>query len=138
LFTFGRAYAGCIVWRLQSALRDADRRLGAWGGQRRRSALRDRWEPCTARSWPRLSATEHIAEWVRLTEELSAHPAPNPRGGRPEGGVRAAARELGPDRDDARRAGRPSPDVKEAARNRTRRHEARCADACAERAVRPS
>ena len=40
---------------------------------------------------------DQIAEWVRLTEparrEVSAQVAPNPQGGRPEGGLSAAARE---------------------------------------------
>lgn len=40
-----------------------------------------------------------------LTEQrVSARSAPKPQGGRPEGGVRAASRELGLARDDARRA----------------------------------
>jgi ParB family chromosome partitioning protein len=46
---------------------------------------------------------DHIAEWVRLTE-VSAQVAPKPQGGRPESGVRAAARELGVERTEAHRA----------------------------------
>lgn len=55
--------------------------------------------------------SEHIAEWLRLTEEKSAQVAPksktetNPRGaGRTEGGINAAVRELGIDRSEAQRA----------------------------------
>ena len=53
-----------------------------------------------------LERDQHVAEWIRLTDEkvVLAQVAPKPRGGRPEGGIRAAARELGVDRDDARRA----------------------------------
>jgi hypothetical protein len=64
-----------------------------------------------------LQRAEHIAEWIKLTEEKQAkvdpvHPAdkvpqvaPVHTGGRGNtGGVRAAARELGIDRDEARRA----------------------------------
>ena len=68
---------------------------------------------------------DQIAEWVRLTEVQSAQLAPNEsrradgRGHRPEGGVRAAARELGIDRDEARRAIRIAsiePEAREATR----------------------
>jgi ParB-like chromosome segregation protein Spo0J len=57
--------------------------------------------------------SEHIAEWIKLTEErdrVSAQVEPklSVRGrageGRPEAGVRAAARELGVDRNEAQRA----------------------------------
>ncbi|MFZ3181356.1 MAG: hypothetical protein WA156_14370 [Methylocystis silviterrae] len=57
-----------------------------------------------------LERDEHVAEWIRLAERVSAQVAPklSARGrsgeGRPESGVRAAARDLGVDRDDARRA----------------------------------
>jgi ParB family transcriptional regulator, chromosome partitioning protein len=60
-----------------------------------------------------LERSEQIAEWIKLTAEKAeadknaevlAQVAQNPQGGRPEGGVRAAARELGVDRDSARRA----------------------------------
>jgi hypothetical protein len=48
----------------------------------------------------------HVAEWIRLTEErLPQVVSVSPGGGRGhEGGVRAAARELGVNREDARRA----------------------------------
>jgi ParB-like chromosome segregation protein Spo0J len=65
-----------------------------------------------------IERSEHIAEWIRLTE-VSAQVAPNPQGGRPQGGVRAAARELGIDRDEARRAVRIAsiaPEARQAAR----------------------
>jgi ParB family chromosome partitioning protein len=52
-----------------------------------------------------LERAEHVAEWIKLTEaEVSAQVAPKPQGGRPEGGIRAAARDLGIERTDARRA----------------------------------
>jgi ParB-like chromosome segregation protein Spo0J len=52
-----------------------------------------------------LERAEHIAEWLRLTEkEVSAQVAPKLLGGRPESGVRAAARELGIERTEAQRA----------------------------------
>lgn len=49
---------------------------------------------------------DHIAEWVRLTEDRqSAQLAPKgPVGHRPEGGINAAARELGIERTEAQRA----------------------------------
>jgi ParB family chromosome partitioning protein len=49
---------------------------------------------------------DHIAEWVRLTEEKqSAQLAPKaPVGHRPQGGINAAVRELGIDRTEAQRA----------------------------------
>lgn len=58
-----------------------------------------------------LERSEHVAEWVRLTEEssrISAQPeqkteAPKKRG-RPSVGVSSAARELGIEKEDARRA----------------------------------
>lgn len=62
-----------------------------------------------------LERSEHLAEWVRLTEQqqeadkakkpkaVSAQSAPKKKG-RPQEGVRAAARELRVSRDDARRA----------------------------------
>jgi ParB-like chromosome segregation protein Spo0J len=54
----------------------------------------------------RLQHDEQVAEWIRLTneKEVSAQVAPKPKGGRPAGGVRAAARDLGVDRDAANRA----------------------------------
>jgi hypothetical protein len=57
-----------------------------------------------------LERDEHVAEWMRLSERVSAQLEPklSARGrvgeGRPESGLRAAARELGIDKDDARRA----------------------------------
>lgn len=65
--------------------------------------------------------SEHIAEWVRLTErKVSGQVAQKPQGGRPEGGVSAASRELGLERTDVRRAVQIagiSEDAKEAARS---------------------
>ena len=53
-----------------------------------------------------LERSEHIAEWVRLTDEHSgATCATKPGAGRGSvGGVRAATRELGIDRTEAQRA----------------------------------
>lgn len=58
-----------------------------------------------------LQRDEHVAEWIRLTEECSrispqvAEKINQPKGrGRPKGGVEAVVRELGIDSDDARRA----------------------------------
>ena len=57
-----------------------------------------------------LERDEHVAEWIRLADSVSAQVAPklSDRGrngeGRPESGVRKASRDLGIDRDDARRA----------------------------------
>lgn len=59
-----------------------------------------------------------VAEWIRLTE-VSSQSAKKPEGGRPEGGVNAAARELGVEKDDAYRAVKVaslSDEAKEAAR----------------------
>jgi ParB-like chromosome segregation protein Spo0J len=52
----------------------------------------------------KLERDEQVAEWIRLTEEASSQVATKPKDGRPESGVRAAARELGVDKDDAHRA----------------------------------
>lgn len=52
----------------------------------------------------KLERDEQVAEWIRITEKVSAQVAAKPQGGRPEGGVRAASRELGIDEDDGRRA----------------------------------
>lgn len=55
----------------------------------------------------RLERDEHVAEWIRLAEkqdEVLTQHVSKPKGGRPEGGVRAASRELGINREDARRA----------------------------------
>jgi len=66
---------------------------------------------------------DQIAEWISLTtptpSEVSTQVVSNPQGGRPEGGVRAAARELGVNREEARRAVRIAsiaPEAREAAR----------------------
>jgi hypothetical protein len=54
---------------------------------------------------PQLERDKLVAEWCRLVgKTVSAQVAPKPQGGRPEGGVREAARQLGLDRDDVRRA----------------------------------
>lgn len=47
-----------------------------------------------------------MARWVVLTEERaqSTQPVSKPQGGRPEGGIKAASRDLGINREDARRA----------------------------------
>jgi ParB/RepB/Spo0J family partition protein len=50
----------------------------------------------------KLRRDEQVAEWIRLTDV--AQVAPHQKAGQQPGGVRAAARELGVDRDDARRA----------------------------------
>ncbi len=51
-----------------------------------------------------LERSEQVAEWLRLSEEkVSAHVASEL--GRPESGTRKAARDIGVDRDAARRAG---------------------------------
>jgi ParB-like chromosome segregation protein Spo0J len=65
---------------------------------------------------------DQIAEWIRLTtdaSDVSRQVDANPQGGRPEGGVRAAARELGISEPSARRAIRIAsiaPEAREAAR----------------------
>ena len=52
-----------------------------------------------------LQRKEQIAEWIRLTDtEVLSQVATKPSGGRPVGGVRAAARDLGIDKDEAHRA----------------------------------
>lgn len=52
-----------------------------------------------------LERDEQIARWISLTDKkVLSQPATKPQGGRPEGGIRAAARELGVDKDDAHRA----------------------------------
>jgi len=73
-----------------------------------------------------LERSEHIAEWVRLSDIQTAQVAPNEskrsdgRGHRPEGGINAAARELGIDRTEAQRAVKVAenlvPEAKEEAR----------------------
>ena len=54
----------------------------------------------------KLERNEQIAEWIKLTEakEVSAQVEPKPQCGRPKSGVRAAARELGVDRNEAQRS----------------------------------
>jgi ParB family chromosome partitioning protein len=58
-----------------------------------------------------LQRSEQIAEWIELEKKwrgevarVSSQVATKPLGGRPEGGVRAAARDLGLDKDEANRA----------------------------------
>jgi hypothetical protein len=80
-----------------------------------------------------LERDEHIAEWIRLselkTQDLSAQVASKgpyksgEKAHRPEGGVRAASRELGIDRDDASRVTKIaglSEEAKQAARESLR------------------
>lgn len=54
----------------------------------------------------KLERDNHLARWIELTDvkEVSTQVVSKPKGGRPEGGVRAAWRELGVNREDARRA----------------------------------
>lgn len=69
-----------------------------------------------------LEHDEHIAKWVELVgakQEVLSQVGSKPQGGRPEGGVRAAARELGLSQSDANRAvkvGKLSPEAKQVAR----------------------
>ena len=55
-----------------------------------------------------LERAEQIAEWIKITDKVSVQSAPKPKsgpkGGRPEGGISAAARELGIEETDAKRA----------------------------------
>lgn len=69
-----------------------------------------------------LERAEQVAEWVRLAEErgreVSSQVATKPTGGRPQVGVRAAARELNVGKDEAHRAVKIAalaPEAKEAA-----------------------
>lgn len=67
----------------------------------------------------KLERDENIAEWIKITERVSVQHAPKPQGGRPEGGISAAARELGIDETDAKRSVKVSSiteDAKEALR----------------------
>jgi hypothetical protein len=67
----------------------------------------------------KLERDDNIAEWIRITERVSRQVDAKPQGGRPEGGVRAAARDLGIDEVDARRAVKVAaiaPEAKKAAR----------------------
>lgn len=84
---------------------------------------RRRWEIAENLHRSELTVQEradHIAEWVRLTDEkVLAQVEPKPKNGRPEGGVRAAAREIGVDRNKAQRAVKIAgiaPEAKEAAK----------------------
>lgn len=52
----------------------------------------------------KLERDEQVSEWIKITERVSRQIDAKPHGGRPEGGTRAAARELGIDEADARRA----------------------------------
>jgi ParB family chromosome partitioning protein len=67
-----------------------------------------------------LERDEQVARWLELSrEKVLPQLVPKPDGGRPEGGVRAASRELGVNREDARRATKVaslSDDAKAAAR----------------------
>lgn len=72
---------------------------------------RRRWEIAENLHRSELTALErdqHVAEWIRLTDQsdrISAQPEPKINGrGRPESGTRKAARELGVEKEDARRA----------------------------------
>lgn len=55
-----------------------------------------------------LERSEHVSEWIQLAEKKSlavlGQLDPKPQGGRPEGGIRKAARELNLERKDAERA----------------------------------
>ena len=55
---------------------------------------------------PQMERDKLVAEWCRLVGrgEVSAQVAPKVQNGRPKGGEREAARQLGLDRDDVRRA----------------------------------
>lgn len=52
----------------------------------------------------KLQRDEQIAEWIKITERVSRQVVAKPQGGRPEGGVAAAARELGVHEKDAERS----------------------------------
>lgn len=52
----------------------------------------------------KLERDEQVAEWVKLTEQVSRQVVAKPQGGRPESGIAAAARELGVNGKDAERA----------------------------------
>ena len=54
---------------------------------------------------PQMERDKLVEEWCRLVgREVSAQVAQKPQGGRPKGGESEAARQLGLDRDDVRRA----------------------------------
>jgi ParB-like chromosome segregation protein Spo0J len=63
---------------------------------------------------------EHIAEWIKLSDgEVSGQVVQKPQGGRPEGGISAASRELGIERKEAERAVKIAsivPEAKQAAK----------------------
>lgn len=69
----------------------------------------------------KLDRDEQVAEWIKITERILSQTAKETRGrGQPEGGVAAAARDLGIDKDDAHRAVKVanlSDDAKDAARD---------------------
>ena len=85
----------------------------------------------TARMWEiaenlhraELTKLEHdiqVAEWIRLANKVSGQVDPKPQGGRPEGGIARATRELGLESSEAKRAVRVdslTPEAKEAARD---------------------
>lgn len=84
----------------------------------------------TAKATGKAERDEHIAEWIRLAEkndkEVLGQVDPKPKGGRPEGGIRKAARELNIERKDAERATKVaalSDEAKQAARRLLRRRE---------------
>lgn len=67
----------------------------------------------------KLERDENVAEWIKITEKQSVQLAPKGLGHRPEGGISAAARELGVEETDAKRAVKVaalSDEAKEAAR----------------------
>jgi ParB-like chromosome segregation protein Spo0J len=116
-------------WKLVAGLHrlEAARRLG-WHeiqavimvGSEREARLWEIAENLHRADLTVLERAEHLAEWIRLTEaEVSTQVAPKPQGGRPESGIRAAARELGIERTDAQRSikiASITPGAKEAAR----------------------
>ena len=54
---------------------------------------------------PQMERDKLVAEWERLTgKEVSRQVAAKPQGGRPQGGIRDSARQLGLDERDVRRA----------------------------------
>jgi ParB-like chromosome segregation protein Spo0J len=66
-----------------------------------------------------LERDEQIAEWIKITERVSRQVVGKPQGGRPKGGIAAAARELGVHEKEAERAVKVAaiaPEAKEAAR----------------------
>jgi ParB-like chromosome segregation protein Spo0J len=51
-----------------------------------------------------LERDEHVAEWLKLADVVFVQVEQKPKAGRPEGGISRASREIGVDRQDARRA----------------------------------